>query len=81
MVNVDVSNSCFWHSVNFDGLAFNLSGEKNQAMFQSNCARQKDGREPMLLPMLRRLCRNKFNVKHRGSDGKVMLLQLKLDLY
>ena len=72
MVNVDVSNSCFWHPVNFDGLAFNLSGEKNQMVFQSNCTRKADGSDPVLLPMLKRLCRNKFYVKHRGSDGKLM---------
>lgn len=73
MVNVDVSNSCFWHPVNFDGLAFGLSGENNQMTFQAGCKRREDGREPVLLPVLKRLCRNKFFVKHRGSDGELIL--------
>ena len=41
-------------------------------VFQSNCTRKADGSDPVLLPMLKRLCRNKFYVKHRGSDGKLM---------
>ena len=71
MVNVDVSNSCFWHPVNFDGIAFGLSGESNQMTFQARCQRQPDGREPVLLPILKRLVKNKFFIKHRGSDGKL----------
>ncbi|CAD6579499.1 MAG: hypothetical protein ASARMPRED_009159 [Alectoria sarmentosa] len=72
VVNVDVSNSCFWHPVNFDKLAFGLSGENHEAPFQSGCSRRPDGREPVLLPILKRLCRNKFFVKHRGSDESKM---------
>ena len=71
MINVDVSNSCFWHPVNFDGIAFGLSGENNQMTFQARCQRQSDGREPVLLPLLKRLLKNKFYVKHRGSDGRL----------
>lgn len=69
VVNVDVSNSCFWHPVNLDGLAYHLSGETNPHSFQGHCARQSDGRESKLLPIFRRLIRNKFVVKHRGSDA------------
>ena len=71
MVNVDVSNSCFWHAVNFDGLAFALSGENTAQTFQGRCMRQSDGRDSVLMPIFKRLVRNKFFVKHRGSDGKI----------
>ena len=74
VVNVDVSNSCFWHPTNFSRLAFNLSGEKDErgpGPFQVVASRQSDGREAQLLPMLKRLVRNKFYVRHRGSDGKL----------
>lgn len=70
VINVDVSNSCFWHPVDFYKLALELSGERLPEKFQASCKRRPDGREPMILPMLKRLCRNKFIVKHRGSDGK-----------
>lgn len=70
MVNVDVSNSCFWHPVNFDGIAYQLSGEKTQEHFQGANNRRPDGRESQLTPIYKRLVRNKFFVKHRGSDGK-----------
>lgn len=81
MVNVDVSNSCFWHPVNFDGIAYGLSGEKNQTTFQAACSRRPDGREPVLLPILKRLCKNKFTVKHRGSDGKLQLWRLSMGFH
>lgn len=68
VINVDLSNSCFWHPVNFDGLAYALSGENTQQAFMGACAKKADGREPPVLPILKRLCRNKFYVKHRGGD-------------
>ena len=78
MVNVDVSNSCFWHENSLNELARNLTGEKSNATFQAVASRRPDGRDPEVMPMLKRLCRNKFVVKHRGSDGK-SLIRLKAD--
>ncbi|KAF6219194.1 hypothetical protein HO133_005019 [Letharia lupina] len=68
VVNVDVSNSCFWHPLPFNMLAFQLSGEKGPERFESTSHRQPDGRDTMYMPLFKRLCRNKFFVKHRGSD-------------
>lgn len=71
VVNVDVSNSCFWHENNLSELARGLSGEKLKEVFQSIGSKQSDGRDPVLMPMLKRLCRNKFVVQHHGSDGEL----------
>ena len=69
IINVDVANSCFWNQTSFLQLAYQLSGESDRNRFLS-VSQMKDGREPPLWQMLRRLARNKFQVKHgKQSDS------------
>ena len=72
VINADVSNSCFWQESSLDHVAFQLFGGGNPAMFQNAVMVTKSGREePIMLKTLRRLCKNKFFVKHRGrSEGR-----------
>ena len=66
VINVDISNSCFWHETRFDQLAFLISGTEDQIMFMSS-ATSKDGGEPPLNRALKRLNKNHFMVRHRGQ--------------
>ena len=69
VVNVDVSNSCFWHQTNFVQLAYGLSGETDRNRFLA-ASQPIKGQEPRLWQTLKRLARNKFTVKHGGqSEG------------
>ena len=69
MINVDVSNSCFWHETRFDQLAYLLSGETSQTLFKARAQPGPKGEEPQLLRSLRRLAKNRFFVKHRGQTN------------
>ena len=73
VINVDVSNSCFWHETGLHELSRKLTGELSQATFQAVASRRPDGRDPEAMPMLKRLCRNKFTVKHRGVEGSLRI--------
>jgi len=67
-----VSNSCFWHEVKIDTLAYQLSGRSNQTDFMNDATYVRQGqREPVLTPYLKRLVRNRFYIKHRGGAGNV----------
>lgn len=52
-------------------LAFQLSGENNQTTFLAHARVNPDGSEGKIVPALRRLTKNQFYVKHRGSNGKL----------
>ncbi|KAK4692655.1 eukaryotic translation initiation factor 2C, partial [Lecanoromycetidae sp. Uapishka_2] len=69
VINVDVSNSCFWHETRFDQLAYLLSGESSQLSFMNAALPPSGGGEPRLVKALRRLAKNKFTVKHRGQTN------------
>ncbi|MCJ1277895.1 hypothetical protein MMC21_005709 [Puttea exsequens] len=65
VVNVDISNSCFWHETCFDRLVYALSGANNEMSFIASCQPQ-DGKEPRIYKHMRRLAKSRFTVKHRG---------------
>ena len=67
IVNVDVSNSCFWHQTGFVQLAYQISNETDRNRFLA-VSQMKEGREPPLWRMLRRLAKNKFQVKHGNQS-------------
>lgn len=73
MVNVDVSNACFWHEARFDHLAFLISTRDNQTLFLSDMYPKEGETEPGLFKALRRLAKNKFYVKHRGQTNGELL--------
>ena len=69
-MNVDISNSCFWHETCFDRLVYALSGANNEMSFIASCQPQ-DGKEPRIYKHMRRLAKSRFTVKHRGRlNGK-----------
>ena len=76
VINVDISNSCFWHETRFDQLAYLISGEKDQNRFMAS-AIVRDGGEAPLTRALKRLNKNQFVVRHRGqTNGKSQLYNL-----
>lgn len=73
IVNVDVSNTCFWGQTGLSQLAYQISGEGDYGRFLSSCM-PSQGREPAILKNLRRLAKNKFLVKHANqSKGQSLL--------
>lgn len=68
VINVDVSNSCFWHQTGFIQLAYQLSGETDRSRFLS-MTQPKDGKDPQIWAILKRLLKNKFIVRH-GRQSK-----------
>ena len=68
VINVDVSNSCFWHQTSFIQLAYQLSGETDRSRFLS-MTQPKGGNDPPIWAILKRLVRNKFVVRH-GKQSK-----------
>lgn len=76
VINVDVSNSCFWKQATIAHLAFEISGRSNQLDFLSDAWNVPSGQsEPPLWKYLRRLEKNKFYVNHRGLGKGKQLFQ------
>ena len=66
VINADVSNSCFWQESTLDHLAFSLHGGTHPANFQAAVMHPQQGKEHVMPSLFKRLCKNKFTVKHRG---------------
>ncbi|KAL9128364.1 MAG: hypothetical protein Q9217_002943 [Psora testacea] len=74
VVNVDVSNSCFWHEESYAHLAYLISGRADRDKFRSDAINVPFGsNEPPLYRFLRRLHRTKFYIKHRGRGESTKL--------
>lgn len=73
VINVDVSNSCFWEESRFDQLAWQISGAPDRLGMMGMCVPPSGypDKEPPLYQALKRLRLNKFHTKYRGQvDGK-----------
>jgi len=67
VVNVDISHSCFWHEASIVQLGFQMSGLHSQESFIQGCVPKPDGTPGYVFPLLKRLVKNNFIVKHRGQ--------------
>lgn len=67
VVNVDISHSCFWHEASLVQLGFQMSGASTQDQFIQGCVPRPNGDPGLGFPMLKRLVKNNFIVKHRGQ--------------
>ncbi len=75
VINVDVSNSCFWQETRFDQLAWLISGTSDRIQMIGQCLPPPGypDKEPYLYQALKRLRLNKFFTKYRGQlDGKLL---------
>ena len=74
VINVDVANSCFWHTTSILQLAFQLSGQGNWQVFEQWMVKSfetKNSNAPIMWKFLKRLSKNKICVKHgQQTDGK-----------
>ena len=65
VVNVDVSNSCFWQQSTLVQLAYQMSGERDWQRFQQTMLTPtQSGRECPMYVWLKRLHKNKFTVNY-----------------
>ena len=80
VINADVSNSCFWQESSLDQLAYEVANIGNATRFQALASGTREGGgNPPLWIHFKRLCKNKFIVKHRGRDqGKATLKYKKI---
>ena len=75
VINVDVSNSCFWQETRFDQLAWQISGASDRQGMMGMCYAPQGypDKEPPLYQALKRLRLNKFHTKYRGQlDGEFL---------
>ena len=73
MINVDVSNTCFWHETSFMQAAYQVAGLNNMDMLATMCrdttSRQRGVQESPHFKMIKRLAKNEFFVTHRGCTN------------
>ena len=79
VINVDVSNSCFWQESTLDQIAYQMSNRGEWESFTADAAQKKKGeKEPPLLPWLKRLQKNQFYIKHRGEVFSTSILFIRI---
>ena len=67
MVNVDVSNSCFWHESLISQLGMEICGQTDMSRFIQSTQPLAGGAPGPGIKILKRLAKNQFTVKHRGQ--------------